>query len=152
MKFHEWEIPPGVGLPSISSHVRPLITHFQTPVGMTSVHIHQNPDIFPEPMKFKPERWLEKRPQGAPPLDRYLVSFSKGSRQCAGMKSVPVIHQMALEVEADSRTVWRRRSCILRLRRCLDGMIIRSCSRRRGWTLILNMICSCRSRIIGVRG
>jgi len=52
---------------------------------MTSVHIHQNEEIFPEPLKFSPERWLEKRPKGAPPLDRYLVSFSKGSRQCAGI-------------------------------------------------------------------
>jgi cytochrome P450 len=52
---------------------------------MTSIHIHENPSIFPEPFKFKPERWLEKRPEGAPPLDRYLISFSKGSRQCVGM-------------------------------------------------------------------
>lgn len=53
---------------------------------MTSVHIHENKDIFPEPMKFKPERWLEKRLEDAPPLDRYLVTFTKGSRQCAGIK------------------------------------------------------------------
>jgi hypothetical protein len=56
---------------------------------MTSVHIHQNELIFPEPLVFRPERWLEKRPEGVPPLDRYLVSFSKGSRQCAGMKYIP---------------------------------------------------------------
>jgi cytochrome P450 len=55
---------------------------------MTSVHIHQNENIFPEAQKFKPERWLEKRPEGAPPLDRYLVSFTKGSRQCVGMQYV----------------------------------------------------------------
>jgi len=55
---------------------------------MTSVLIHHNEEIFPESYKFKPERWLEKRPEGAPSLDRYLVSFSKGSRQCLGMKYV----------------------------------------------------------------
>jgi cytochrome P450 len=55
---------------------------------MTSVHIHHNEDIFPDSYTFKPERWLEKRPDGAPPLDRYLTSFSKGSRQCVGMKYV----------------------------------------------------------------
>lgn len=55
---------------------------------MTSVHIHQNETIFPEAQKFKPERWLEARPEGAPPLDRYLVSFTKGSRQCVGMQYV----------------------------------------------------------------
>jgi cytochrome P450 len=60
----------------------------QTPVGMTAVLVHENETIFPEPMEFKPERWLEKRPDGAPPLDRYLVAFGKGSRQCLGMKYV----------------------------------------------------------------
>ena len=43
--------------------------------------------IFPEPEKFKPERWLKAREEGFP-LHRYLVSFSKGSRQCVGIKSV----------------------------------------------------------------
>ena len=52
------------------------------------MHMHQNETIFPEAYKFKPERWLEKRAEGKPPLDRYLVSFSKGSRQCVGMQYV----------------------------------------------------------------
>jgi len=52
-----------------------------TPVGMTSALIHQNPEIFPEPRKFIPERWIEN-----PRLDQYLLSFSKGGRQCAGIK------------------------------------------------------------------
>lgn len=52
-----------------------------TSVGMTSALIHQNSEIFPEPRKFLPERWIEN-----PRLDRYLLSFSKGSRQCAGIK------------------------------------------------------------------
>jgi cytochrome P450 len=56
---------------------------------MTSILIHHNEEIFPESYEFKPERWLKKRPEGAPPLDRYLVSFSKGSRQCVGMKCAP---------------------------------------------------------------
>ena len=55
---------------------------------MTSVLIHQNETIFPEAQKFKPERWLEKRNEGSPRLDRYLVSFTKGSRQCVGMQYV----------------------------------------------------------------
>lgn len=52
-----------------------------TPVGMTCALVHLNPDIFPEPLKFSPERWIEDRH-----LDRYLLSFSKGSRQCLGIK------------------------------------------------------------------
>lgn len=50
-----------------------------TPVSMTSLLIFQNPKIFPEPLKFRPERWIEN-----PRLDRYQVAFSKGTRMCLG--------------------------------------------------------------------
>ena len=52
-----------------------------TPVGMTCALVHLNPNIFPDPLTFIPERWIENRH-----LDRYLMSFSKGSRQCLGIK------------------------------------------------------------------
>lgn len=58
----EWTIPAG------------------TPVSMTSVLIHHDESIFPDSKEFRPERWIEN-----PRLDRYLVTFSKGSRQCLGM-------------------------------------------------------------------
>ena len=58
----KWIIPPG------------------TPVGMTSVHIHEDQSIFPDFSVFRPERWLEN-----PHLDKFLLSFSKGSRQCLGI-------------------------------------------------------------------
>jgi cytochrome P450 len=60
---------------------------------MTSVHIHHNETIFPDSHEFKPERWLEKRPEGAPPLEKYLVSFSRGSRMCAGMKYISLLRK-----------------------------------------------------------
>lgn len=60
-----WEIPAG------------------TPVSMTAGLIHMNPELFPDPDLFRPERWIENRR-----LDRYLLSFSKGSRQCLGIKYV----------------------------------------------------------------
>jgi cytochrome P450 len=59
---HEWVIPPG------------------TPVSMTSVLMHHNEHIFPNSYEFRPERWIKN-----PGLDRYLVSFSKGSRSCIGI-------------------------------------------------------------------
>lgn len=62
MYFQNREIPPG------------------TPVSMSSILLHQNPTIFPNPHAFDPDRWIEN-----PGLKRYLVSFSKGSRQCLGM-------------------------------------------------------------------
>ena len=66
IKYGDWEIPPG------------------TPVGMSSVYMHMNKEIFPDPEKFDPERWLEKSKRNR--LDKYLVPFSKGSRQCLGIK------------------------------------------------------------------
>ncbi|KAI8625210.1 cytochrome P450 [Xylariaceae sp. FL1651] len=59
----EWVIPP------------------KTPVGMTSVQIHHDESIFTDSDKFIAERWLDN---GGKKLGRYLVSFSKGSRNCLG--------------------------------------------------------------------
>jgi len=44
-----------------------------------------DPEIYPEPEKFKPERWIEAAENGIK-LDRYFVSFSKGTRSCVGIK------------------------------------------------------------------
>jgi cytochrome P450 len=57
-----------------------------TPIGMTSVHIHQNDEIFPDASSFIPERWIDPEGKVRTDLQRYLLSFSKGSRQCLGMK------------------------------------------------------------------
>lgn len=62
LQFQHWCIPP------------------DTPVSMSTILIHQNPDIFPGPEQFRPERWM-----GNPGLRRYLVSFGKGGRGCLGM-------------------------------------------------------------------
>lgn len=50
-----------------------------TPLTMTARLVHRDPDIFPDPTRFKPERWL-----GNPRLDKYLIAFSKGTRVCLG--------------------------------------------------------------------
>lgn len=57
-----------------------------TPVGMTATLIHNNKDLFPEPHTFRPERWLDDQGKRHHHLDGYLLSFSKGSRQCIGIK------------------------------------------------------------------
>lgn len=55
---------------------------------MTSVFMHHNETIFPNSHEFVPERWmdLEKRKY----LEKYMVAFTKGSRQCIGMKYVTI--------------------------------------------------------------
>jgi Cytochrome P450 len=63
-----------------------------TPVGMTSVLVHHNPDIFPNPLEFMPERWLDASGLRTKGLNGFLLSFSKGTRQCVGIKYVKSFH------------------------------------------------------------
>ncbi|KAI3541420.1 cytochrome P450 [Colletotrichum filicis] len=56
------------------------------PFSMTSYIQHRDPNIFPEPDVFRPERWLEnQKTASGKPLSRYLVPFGKGPRMCLGM-------------------------------------------------------------------
>lgn len=70
--------------PSQSLRYHDIIIPAGTPVSMTSVHMHNNTDIFPNPHLFKPERWLPLESEGRR-LQKYLVAFGRGSRQCLGM-------------------------------------------------------------------
>ncbi|KAF7864391.1 hypothetical protein EAF04_006525 [Stromatinia cepivora] len=99
MMYKDWEIPAG------------------TPVSMTSIHMHQNPSIFPDPLTFNPYRWLTSSPSSSasspspssPPSlkidnthEKYLVAFSKGSRSCAG------INLAKAEILLTIATIFRR--------------------------------------------
>jgi cytochrome P450 len=44
---------------------------------------HVDPEVFPEPEKYIPERWLGNY---NPRMDDYMQPFSKGSRDCLGKK------------------------------------------------------------------
>lgn len=57
-----------------------------TPVGMTATLVHTDPTLFPDPHVFRPERWLDDSGNRHHHLDKYLLSFSRGSRQCIGIK------------------------------------------------------------------
>lgn len=59
-----------------------------TPIGMSAFLANTNEDIFPEAMKFAPERWIDEQGGKNHGLERHMFSFSKGSRQCMGMKYV----------------------------------------------------------------
>ncbi|KAF8164895.1 cytochrome P450 [Crassisporium funariophilum] len=52
-----------------------------TVVAMGNTIMHRNPDIFPDPYRFAPERWLQTDSAN---LEKYLVAFSKGPRACVG--------------------------------------------------------------------
>ncbi|EIT80498.1 cytochrome protein [Aspergillus oryzae 3.042] len=66
LTYKEYTIPPG------------------TPVSSSSYFGHKNPNIFPEPERFSPERWISAG-RSNDHLFKYITSFSRGSRICAGM-------------------------------------------------------------------
>ncbi|TFK29280.1 benzoate 4-monooxygenase cytochrome P450 [Coprinopsis marcescibilis] len=51
-----------------------------TVVGMSTTFIHTNPELFPKPHEFCPERWI-----GSTTHNKYLLSFSRGTRMCLGI-------------------------------------------------------------------
>ncbi|PPQ79817.1 hypothetical protein CVT25_002971 [Psilocybe cyanescens] len=53
-----------------------------TVVSMGAPIVHRNPEIFPDPLRFEPERWLK---DDSAELEKYLVAFSKGPRGCLGI-------------------------------------------------------------------
>lgn len=70
IQYKEWVIPAG------------------TPVAMTPHLVLIDPEIFPEPRKFRPERWIDDKTQKGSTssrLDKYIVAFGKGSRNCIGI-------------------------------------------------------------------
>ncbi|OBT64897.1 hypothetical protein VE03_06450 [Pseudogymnoascus sp. 23342-1-I1] len=56
-----------------------------TPVGMSIAQLHHDEFIFPDSHAWIPERWLYANGTLNSGLDKYLLSFTRGSRQCLGM-------------------------------------------------------------------
>ncbi|KAE8369703.1 cytochrome P450 [Aspergillus caelatus] len=54
-------------------------------VGMSSMIMHHNENVFPESHTFIPERWLDDQMQRNKELERSIFNFSKGSRACVGI-------------------------------------------------------------------
>lgn len=50
-------------------------------VGTSHLALHNSPDIFGEPLAFKPERWMD---ESGKELNHWLLSFSKGRTDCIG--------------------------------------------------------------------
>ncbi|KAK4206663.1 putative cytochrome P450, putative EED11494.1 cytochrome P450 [Rhypophila decipiens] len=77
LNYKQWTIPKG------------------TPVGMGAYSLHTDPDVYPEPFKFIPERWLGDYD---PRMNRNWVPFSRGSRNCLGINlaNAEMNHAMAV--------------------------------------------------------
>ncbi|CEJ58848.1 Putative Benzoate 4-monooxygenase cytochrome P450 [Penicillium brasilianum] len=66
MVYKDWLIPRG------------------TPISQSNYFVHMDANLFPEPEKFDPERWVRASEKGQH-LSRFIVAFTKGSRQCLGI-------------------------------------------------------------------
>ncbi|KAK8108717.1 Cytochrome P450 monooxygenase sdnE [Apiospora sp. TS-2023a] len=68
LQYGDWTIPPG------------------TPVSQLNYVVNNDPDLFPHSLEFRPERWVDAPPrEDGRRLDRYMVSFMRGSRSCIGI-------------------------------------------------------------------
>ncbi|KAL5346712.1 hypothetical protein ACLOAV_008419 [Pseudogymnoascus australis] len=56
-----------------------------TPIGMSIAQLHHDETNFPNSHEWIPERWLNEKGDLDHKLDKYLLSFTRGSRQCLGM-------------------------------------------------------------------
>ncbi|RYP22145.1 hypothetical protein DL767_009119 [Monosporascus sp. MG133] len=63
--YREWRIPAG------------------TPVGMTTILMHTDETIYPEPRRFNPDRWMDS--DARKKVDKAFAPFSRGTRICLGM-------------------------------------------------------------------
>ncbi|KAI9157955.1 putative cytochrome P450 E-class, group I [Paramyrothecium foliicola] len=63
--YKDWRIPAG------------------TPVGMTTLDMHMDETIYPEPRRFVSERWLD--PDVRKRAEKVFAPFSRGTRICLGM-------------------------------------------------------------------
>ncbi|PTB66041.1 cytochrome P450 [Trichoderma citrinoviride] len=64
LQYKDWVIPIGV------------------PVGMSAYLMHSDPQVYPNPGEFIPERWIH---DVTPAMHRSYVPFCRGSRNCLGM-------------------------------------------------------------------
>ncbi|KAI2700473.1 hypothetical protein CBS147332_8084 [Penicillium roqueforti] len=102
LQYGKWTIPPG------------------TPISMTTHSILRSPEVYTEPMKFIPERWMGP-PEEVRVLDRYLVPFAKGNSSCMGQSMAyswlyavigTVVRKFQLELhETDEKNIHIVRDC-----------------------------------------
>ncbi|KAI0139414.1 hypothetical protein F4776DRAFT_616074 [Hypoxylon sp. NC0597] len=53
---------------------------------MSSYISHHDENVFPKPHEFVPERWINDKGLKNTAPEHCILQFSKGSRQCAGMR------------------------------------------------------------------
>ncbi|KAL9105017.1 MAG: hypothetical protein Q9163_000114 [Psora crenata] len=67
--------------PDVALRYKQWIIPANTPVGMSPKFMHDNPEVYPQPRKFIPDRFV--KPQD-PRVHKHMIVFGKGSRGCIG--------------------------------------------------------------------
>lgn len=66
---------------------------------MTIPEVSHDESIFPKSREFIPERWLDSpTTTDGIPLDRFMVSFGRGTRSCMGITYVFTFPMLAISV------------------------------------------------------
>ncbi|KPJ04444.1 Cytochrome P450 6j1 [Papilio xuthus] len=61
-----------------------------TPVYVNGLSLHYDPNIYPEPMQFNPDRFLPENEKKIPPFT--YIPFGEGPRMCIGNNSFNLVH------------------------------------------------------------
>ncbi|KAJ5836295.1 hypothetical protein N7447_002321 [Penicillium robsamsonii] len=82
-----WPAVPG-GQPRVVPKTCSLGGYSDIPAGTIvqsyAYILHRTPEIFPEPSKWKPQRWLDATPDELANMKRWFWAFSSGPRMCIG--------------------------------------------------------------------
>lgn len=64
-----------------------------TSVSMTIYATHRDPEIFPDPETYSPQRWMD--PDARKRMEPYFIPFSAGARACIG-RNITYLEQMVV--------------------------------------------------------
>ncbi|KAF9891576.1 hypothetical protein FE257_003587 [Aspergillus nanangensis] len=70
-----------------------------TVVGINAWVLHRNPEVYPEPDAFIPERWLTSPPAALKAMEQSFFNFGAGSRTCIGKNiSLMEMHKIVPQI------------------------------------------------------
>ncbi|KAL4961348.1 cytochrome P450 [Aspergillus stella-maris] len=98
-----------------------------TEVGINAWLLHRDPDIFPDPEAWKPERWLTEDAEHLSRMNKAFFAFGAGQHVCSGrhistMEISKLIPSLLLRYElalADPGREWTYRSTMLAIQKDL---------------------------------
>lgn len=67
-----------------------------TVVGTLGWSVHRDPQIFPDPLVFKPERWLESTEEELVRMKQNILTFGLGSRSCIGQRLAMMVIRVTI--------------------------------------------------------